>query len=232
MSRDRATENQTDPFAATALNSANNTGFFELDEDGRLRVQLNGGIWIKTGTVLMSDGQFEFRKERWRDTGLIRFFKRIACRAPAMTRAEGSGRLCLADSPKKIVVVRLSGESLWVGESDILAMELTLERDFAPLRRIAGLGATSGLCVRLHGSGLAAISTRYELIRLKGPLRSRTAARRDATNWPGGLKPEFKVGVSHRGAGTTAAQRLSRCLVNHNMSRLANSADPACAANS
>jgi uncharacterized protein (AIM24 family) len=232
MSRDRATENQTDPFAATVLKSADDTRFFELDGDSRLKIHLNGGIWIKTGTVLLSDGRFEFRQEKWRDTGLLRYFKRIACRAPAMMRAEGSGQLCLADSPKKIVVVRLSGETLWVGGSDILAMEMTLERDFALLRRIAGLGSPGCLWVRLRGSGLAAISTRYELIRLKGSLRSRTAARRDATSWPGGLKPEFKVGVSHRGAGTTAAQQLSRCVVDHNLPRAVIPADSACTANS
>lgn len=232
MSPDRATENPIDPLAAAAARAAQETDRFELDGDCRLKVRLDGGIWIKTGAVLQSAGSLTFRRERLAEFGLLRLLKRVACRAPRMTRADGSGNLCLADSPKKIFLVRLCRESLWVGAADILAMELTLERDFAPLRRLAGLRSANNACVQLHGSGLAAVCTRYELIKLKGSPRSRESARRDAANWPGGLRPEFKVGVSQRGAGVAAARQFSLYLSDCNESRSSSPAEHACAANS
>ena len=114
-----------------------------------------------------------------------------------LTKAEGSGRLYLADQGKKISILHLDGDTVFVNGNDILAFEPSIEWDVKLMRKIAGLLAGGLFNVRLEGRGLVAITTHYDPVTLRVNPQVPVSTDPNATvAWSGGLTPEFKVDVS------------------------------------
>ena len=54
-----------------------------------------------------------------------------------LTKAEGTGALYLADAGKKVTVVKLGDESLYVNGNDILAFEDSIRYDINMMKKLA-----------------------------------------------------------------------------------------------
>lgn len=91
-----------------------NQGLFELEGDRTLEVNLNGMIWTKTGSMVAYLGNIKFTREGILEHGIGTFLKKaLTGEGARLTKAEGQGKLYLADMGKKITVLHLNNESIY-----------------------------------------------------------------------------------------------------------------------
>jgi len=114
-----------------------------------------------------------------------------------LTKAEGQGRLYLADSGKKVTVLRLEGDAICVNGNDVLAFESSIKWDIKLMRKITGLMAGGLFNIRLEGTGLIAITTHHDPLTLRVTPGQPVITDPNATvAWSGSLKPGFRTDVS------------------------------------
>lgn len=172
--------------------------YFTLESDRMLEVNLDGLVWMKAGAMVAYVGQMKFTREGLLDKGLGTLLKRsVTGEGAKLTKAEGKGRLYLADSGKTIKVLKLQGESIIVNGSDLLALEPTIDWEIKMMKKLAALVASGFFNVRLSGHGMIAITSHFEPITLRvtpgQPVRTDPNA---TIAWSGNLQPEFKTDVS------------------------------------
>jgi uncharacterized protein (AIM24 family) len=185
-------------FVETTMQRNRGEGTFELERDRLLEVNLNGRVWTKTGAMVAYTGAIKFTREGILEHGLGRLFKeKITGESIMLTKAEGQGALYLADGGKKISILNLDGETLFVNGNDLLAFEDSIHWDVTLMRRVAGMMAGGISNVRLGGQGMVAITTHYDPLTLKvDPNRPVMTDPNATVAWSGGLQPEFKTDVS------------------------------------
>ena len=99
-------------------------GLFEFETERILEVNLAGDIWMKKGAMISYLGDIRFTREKLLEKGLGTLIKRsVTGEGTQLTRASGTGKLYLADQGKKISILNLQGESIFVNGSDLLAFE-------------------------------------------------------------------------------------------------------------
>ena len=177
-----------------------NQGLFELERDRMLEVNLNGMVWTKTGSMVAYLGNVKFTREGMLEHGLGKFLKKTFTGEGArLTKAEGAGKLYLADKGKKITVLQLAGDSLFVNGNDVLAFEPSLKWDITIMRKLTAMMAGGLFNVRFDGSGMLAITTHYDPLTLRVTPNQPVFTDPNATiAWSGGLTPEFKTDVSFK----------------------------------
>lgn len=171
---------------------------FQLENDRMLEINLNGDIWIKTGSMVAYVGTIKFTREGLLEQGLTTLLKRsVSGEGTRLTKASGQGQLYLADSGKTVQIIRLQGESIVVNGSDLLAFEPTIQWEVKLMRRVAAIASGGFFNVRMHGEGLVAITTHFEplalVVRPGRPVRTDPNA---TVCWSGSLEPTFKTDVS------------------------------------
>ena len=173
-------------------------GFFELESDRLLEINLNGTVWTKTGSMIAYLGGIKFTREGILEHGFAKFFKKaISGEGTRLTKAEGNGRLYLADNGKKITILNLQGESIYVNGNDLIAFESSIQWDIKMMRKLAGMLAGGLFNVKLEGTGMIAITTHYDPMTLRVTADSPVTTDPNATvAWSGSLSPEFKTDVS------------------------------------
>jgi uncharacterized protein (AIM24 family) len=173
-------------------------GVFELERDRLLEVNLNGRVWTKTGSMVAYTGAIKFAREGLLEHGLGRLFKeKISGESLTLTKAEGQGALYLADAGKKISILSLSGQTLFVNGNDLLAFEDGVRFDITLMRRVAGMMAGGLSNVKLEGSGMIAITTHYDPVTLRvQPDRPVVTDPNATVAWSAGLTPELRTDVS------------------------------------
>ena len=116
-----------------------------------------------------------------------------------ITYADGNGKLYLADSGKKVSIIKLAGESLYVNGNDMLAFESTLDHKISMMRKMAAMMSGGLFNVLISGHGMLAITSHYEPRTLRVKPGSPVFTDPNATvAWSGNLQPEFKTDVSLR----------------------------------
>ena len=185
-------------FVAKTSQKEKGEGFFELESDRLLEININGTVWTKTGSMIAYLGGIKFTREGILEHGLGKFFKKaISGEGTKLTKAEGSGRLYLADGGKKITILNLQGESIYVNGNDLLAFEPSIQWDIKLMRKFAGMLAGGLFNVKLEGTGMIAITTHYDPMTLRVTAGSPVTTDPNATvAWSGNLTPEFKTDVS------------------------------------
>ena len=175
-------------------------GLFELENERLLEINLNGMTWTKTGSMVAYLGQIKFTREGVLEHGIGKFLKKAFTGEGArLTKAEGAGKLYLADKGKKISILQLAGESLVVNGNDVLAFEPTLKWDIKMMRKVTAMVAGGLFNVRFDGSGMLAITTHYDPITLRVQPGQPVFTDPNATiAWSGNLAPEFKTDISLR----------------------------------
>lgn len=175
-------------------------GLFELENERLLEVNLDGLVWTKMGAMVAYKGEIKFTREGILEHGVGKFLKRsVSGEGTKLTKAEGHGVLYLADGGKKISILDLGGDTLFVNGNDILAFEDGLDWDIKLMRKVAGMLAGGLFNVKLEGKGLLAITTHYDPVTLMVRPDDPVVTDPNATvAWSGSLSPEFKTDISFK----------------------------------
>jgi len=172
---------------------------FELENPHLLEVRLNGLVWAKSGAMVARKGNVRFTRQGVMEQGLGNLLKKaISGEGMQLMKMEGEGRVYLADVGKKITLLRLAGESIFVNGNDVLAIESGIDSKITMMRRVAGMLSGGLFNVRLSGHGLIAITSHYEPLTLPvnagtGPVFTDPNA---TVAWSGGLTPEVVTDIS------------------------------------
>ena len=173
-------------------------GTFELERDRLLEINLDGKIWTKMGSMVAYLGDIKFTREGVMEHGIGKMLKKaVTGEGVSLTKAEGTGKLYLADSGKKISVINLDNQSIFVNGNDLLAFEESITWDIKMLKKVAGLMAGGLFNVKLEGTGMIAITTHYDPLTLKVTPENPVFTDPNATvAWSGNLQPDLKTDVS------------------------------------
>jgi uncharacterized protein (AIM24 family) len=152
---------------------------------------------MKWGAMVGYRGSITFKKAGISDKGLGKVFKeKLTGEGMTLTKAEGQGALYLADQGKKISVIQLNGESLFVNGNDVLAFEDGIDWDVKMIKG-AGMAAGGLFNVKLTGNGMIAITTHGEPLTLPVSPQSPVYTDPNATvAWSGGVNPTVKTDIS------------------------------------
>ncbi|MBI1302486.1 MAG: AIM24 family protein [Phycisphaera sp.] len=190
-------------------------GLFELENERLLEVNLNGQMWTKTGSMVAYLGAIKFTREGILEHGIGKLLKRaVSGEGTQLTKAEGRGKLYLADEAKKISILKLQNESIFVNGNDVLAFEPSLKWDITMMRGGASMLAGGLFNVRFEGSGMLAITTHYDPLALEVKPGQTVFTDPNATvAWSGTLQPQIHTDVSlktffGRGSGESIQLRF------------------------
>ena len=175
-------------------------GLFELETPRMLELNLNGSLWIKMGAMVSYRGDVKFTREGIMDRGMGNLLKKaVSGEGARLTKVEGRGQVYLADSGKKITIIRLQGESICINGSDLLAFEESVQFEIKMLKKVSGMLSGGLFNVRLQGSGLIAFTTHYDPVTLLVTPENPVVTDPNATvAWSGSLEPELRVDVSFK----------------------------------
>lgn len=190
---------------------------FELESPHLLEVRLNGLVWAKAGSMVARLGAVKFTRQGMLEQGLGTLLKKMASgEGLQLMKVEGQGRVYLADKGKKITLLRLAGESIFVNGNDVLAVEAGIESRITMMRKVAGMLSGGLFNMRLSGHGIVAITSHYEPLTLpvtreSGPVFTDPNA---TVAWSGGLTPEIVTDISlgtllGRGSGESVQLRFA-----------------------
>lgn len=174
---------------------------FELESSHMLEARVDGTIWAKAGSMIARKGNIKFTRQGLLDQGLGGLLKKtLTGEGMSLMKIEGQGRVYLADIGKKITLLRLNGESIFVNGNDVLALESTISYDITMMRKMAGMMAGGLFNVKLSGHGLVAITAHYEPLTL--PVNASTGPVFTDPNatvaWSGGLSPDIVTDINLR----------------------------------
>lgn len=202
-------------FIASTRQEGHGEGLFELESPRLLEINLDGQVWTKMGSMVAYTGNVKFTREGVFEHGVGKLLKRaVSGEGTRLTKAEGHGKVYLADDGKKVSIIELQGDTIVVNGNDMLAFQPQVEWDIKLMRKVAGMLAGGLFNVRLSGSGLIAITTHYDPLSLRVTPDSPITTDPNATvAWSGGLEPEFKTDVSlksffGRGSGESIQMRF------------------------
>lgn len=172
---------------------------FELESPHMLEVRLDGQIWAKAGAMVARKGDVKFKRQGMLEQGIGNLFKKaVGGEGMTLMKAEGKGRVYLADAGKKVTLLRLNNESIFVNGNDVLATESTIQHKITMMRSMAGMLSGGLFNVQLSGSGIVAITSHYEPLTLPvGGAAGDVFTDPNATvAWSDGLKLEMITDIS------------------------------------
>lgn len=173
-------------------------GLFEMENERMLELNLNGRVWTKKGSMVAYLGNVKFTREGVLEHGVGKMLKKaVTGEGISLTKAEGQGKVYLADSGKKISILNLENDSIFVNGNDLLAFEDGIKWDIKMLKKVTGVVAGGLFNVKLEGSGMVAITTHYDPLTLKVSKDRPVFTDPNATvAWSGNLKPDLKTDIS------------------------------------
>lgn len=173
---------------------------FELENAYLLEVNLNGRVWAKLGSMIGYVGDVKFIREGMMEGGLGKFFKKaMTGEANPMMKAEGQGRVYFADNGKKVRVLYLQNEGLFVNGNNVLAFQDSIQWDIKMMRRMAGIAAGGLFNIMLGGTGAIAVTTHFDPITLVVTPDYPVYTDPNATiAWSTSLQPEIKTDISFK----------------------------------
>ncbi len=175
-------------------------GLFELESSYLLEINLDGTVWTKMGSMVAYKGDIKFIREGVLEHGLGKLLKKtVSGKGASLTKAEGRGTLYLADMGKKISIINLQGESIFVNGNDLLAFESGIQWDIKIIKKVAGMLAGGLSNVKLEGNGMIAITSHYDPLTLEVSYSKPVVTDPNATvAWSGNLNPELKTDISFK----------------------------------
>lgn len=173
-------------------------GVFELESARMLEVNLNGRVWTKMGSMVSYRGQIKFTREGVLEHGLGRLVKKaVSGEGTRLTKAEGIGTLYLADQGKKVSILNLEGQAIYVNGNDLLAFEPEIQWDINIMKKVTAMLAGGLFNVRLEGHGMVAITSHYDPLTLRVTCDDPVITDPNATiAWSGNLQPELRTDLS------------------------------------
>lgn len=191
-------------------------GFFELETPHMLEVNLDGLVWAKAGSMVAYNGQIKFVREGILEHGLGTAFKKaLTGEGTSLMKANGKGKLYLADDGKKITILELQNDTIYINGNDLLAFEPSIKWDIKLMKRVSSMLAGGLFNVRCEGTGMIAITTHYEPLTLRVTPGKPVITDPNATvAWSGNLDTEFQTDISlktfiGRGSGESIQMKFS-----------------------
>ena len=188
-----------------------------LESDHLLEARIDGLLWAKVGAMIARKGDLKFTRQGMMEQGLGNLLKKtFSGEGMQLMKIEGRGRVWLADVGKKIMLLRLQGESIVVNGNDVLAFEPSVKNEITIMRKLAGMLSGGLFQVRLSGHGVVAITAHYQPLTL--PVSAKTGSVYTDPNatiaWSGNLVPEIVTDIGlktlvGRGSGESIQLRFS-----------------------
>ncbi len=171
---------------------------FELENPYLLEVNLNGRVWAKLGSMIGYTGNITFERQKMMEGGISKMFKKaFTGEANPMMKAEGQGRVYFADNGKKVRILDLQDEMLFVNGNNVLAFDDSIKWDIKMMKRMAGMAAGGLFNMQLQGTGRVAITTHFDPITLAVTPDQPIYTDPNATiAWSSSLQPEIKTDIS------------------------------------
>lgn len=115
-------------FIAQTRQKDHGQGSFELETERILELNLDGMMWTKMGSMISYRGDVKFTREKMLEQGLGQLLKKtITGEGTRLTKVEGRGQVYLADAGKKVTVLNLNNETVFVNGNDLLAFEPSID---------------------------------------------------------------------------------------------------------
>ena len=187
-----------DEFVSRSAQQDRGEGLFELESERMLEVNLNGMVWTKMGSMVAYVGSIKFEREGILEHGLGKLLKKsLTGEGARLTKAAGVGQLYLADDGKKVTILNLQGETVFVNGNDLLAFEDGIQWDIKLMKKVSAMLAGGLFNVKLQGTGMIAITTHYDPMTLLVSPNCPVVTDPNATvAWSGSLQPQFKTDIS------------------------------------
>ncbi len=175
-------------------------GMFELENHRLLEINLNGLVWIKIGAMVAYTGSMKFEREGMMEAGIDKLFKKaLTGEGVHLSKATGTGKLYVADNGKRISIINLQNESIFVNGNDVLAFEPSVKWDIKMMRRMTSMMAGGLFNVKLEGTGMVAITTYGEPVTLRVTKGQPVITDPNATvAWSGNLMPELRTDINFK----------------------------------
>ena len=171
---------------------------FDLENDQILKVDLEGSIWTKFGAMISYTGDVHFKREGTIVKGLSKKFKLTskADEFPLM-KAYGMGEVFLSDQGKKVSILKLENDTVFITGNNMLAFDAGIDFDIKFLRKMPGMLGGGLYSIKLSGTGFLAISTHKEPLVIKVTKGRPVVTDPKATvAWSGNLRQEIQVDVN------------------------------------
>jgi uncharacterized protein (AIM24 family) len=168
---------------------------FTLQGPRLLKIELSeASVMAKNGSMVAYQGDVRFEHK---GGGLGRLIKKAATgESLSLMQASGSGELFLANQAMLVHVLRLTDESLSVNGENILAFETGIDWDVTRVKGgTAGMLAGGLFNVHLRGTGLVALVSDGEPVRLDVTEAPTFADPQAAIAWSGGVQTNLKTDV-------------------------------------
>jgi uncharacterized protein (AIM24 family) len=168
---------------------------FTLQNPRLLKVELSEtSVMAKNGAMVAYQGDVRFEHK---GGGLGKFLKKAATgESLRLMAASGSGEVFLASQAMLIHVLRLNNDSITANGQNILAFEQGIEWDVTRVKGgAAGMLAGGLFNIHLQGSGLVALLSDGEPVRLNIAEAQTFADPQAAIAWSGGVTTSLKADV-------------------------------------
>jgi uncharacterized protein (AIM24 family) len=168
---------------------------FTLQNSRLLKVELSAtSVMAKNGAMVAYQGDVHFEHK---GGGLGKFLKKAATgESLRLMSASGSGEVFLAHQAMLIHVLRLTDDSITANGQNILAFEQGIDWDVTRVKGgAAGMLAGGLFNIHLRGSGLVALLSDGEPVRLDVAEAATFADPQAAIAWSGGVATSLKTDV-------------------------------------
>lgn len=186
-----------DQFVQANADQDRGNQLFELESDHVLQVNLAGMVRTKMGSMIAYRGDIAFEREGMLEGGVGNLLKKaMSGEGARLTKAKGRGQLFLADKGKRVTLLQLKGESIFVNGNDLLAFQDGLANEITMMRKLSAIASGGLFNVKLSGTGMVAITTHHRPLALVVTPASPVFTDPQATvAWSGTLTPEFKTDI-------------------------------------
>lgn len=186
-----------DTFVDATIQKNDNAEVFELENDYTLDIHVDGDVKVKLGSMIAYTGDIRFTKESSLSGGLRKFVKKaITSESQDMMDCNGFGHLYVADEGKRVILIELNGETIYVDGNDVLAFENSIDWD---IQMFSSGGYASGdySHMQLSGHGMIAITSHGKPLTLRVTPKTPVYTDPDATiAWSDGLNINIKTDVN------------------------------------
>jgi uncharacterized protein (AIM24 family) len=172
---------------------------FARESEHTLRIDVDGGVWLKPGAAIAYRGDIAFQRLATLDARSVQ--DAVMRETAPLVRAVGHGRLYCGQHGSHVHVVRLAGESFVVAWADLLAFEERLNFESSLVSHGVGIAAGGLVAVKLSGHGAVGIVTHGQPLTLRVAPGHPVSTDPHATlAWSGELTPVLKTELSWRSA--------------------------------
>jgi uncharacterized protein (AIM24 family) len=163
---------------------------FSLQNERMLKVNLDGEIWARQGSMVAYQGNVDFE---YKGAGMKRLLKKMATGEDLqLMRVSGSGDVFFGKYSEEVHLVQLENESLTVSGEHLLAAEAGLEWDVKRVKGVSGMLAGGLFNVEISGTGTVALTAMGTPVVLDAGQQPTYADMSAAIAWSTTLKTTLK----------------------------------------